>query len=188
MPSNSSWKLTLLYPCARTASGVGCTASAAHAGDAPPDPTTLPAIVAVAVNANRARANRLRLAPARGAPLLSATIYDWSPLFYLEVNLPHQNNKQHHTRQNARKPRKTAKNKQRLTGAKNTTKPLINTVIQQPRWAQKHNQPTSPPSRTTRRQQDNHHALTRETPRVNTRAPHITQTHNSRHRNATPTA
>ena len=55
-------------------------------------------------------------------------------ILYLEVKLLRKNSKQYHTRQNARKPRKTAKNKQRLTGAKNTVKPLINRVIQQPRW------------------------------------------------------
>lgn len=68
-------------------------------------------------------------------------------ILYLKVNLLRKNSKKYHARQNARKPRKTAKNKQRLTGAKNTVKPLINTVIQQPRWAQKHNQPTNPPAR-----------------------------------------
>lgn len=55
-------------------------------------------------------------------------------ILYLEVSLLRKNSKQYHTRQNARKPRKTAKNKQRLTGAKNTAKPLIKTVIQQLRW------------------------------------------------------
>ena len=50
-------------------------------------------------------------------------------ILYLEVKLLRKNSKKYHTRQNARKPRNTAKNKHRLTGAKNTAKPLINTVI-----------------------------------------------------------
>lgn len=64
-------------------------------------------------------------------------------ILYLEVKLLRKNSKQYHTRQNTRKPRKTAKNKHRLTGDKNTAKPLINRVIQQPRWAQKRNQSTN---------------------------------------------
>lgn len=55
-------------------------------------------------------------------------------ILYLKVNLLRKNSKQYHTRQNARKPRKTAKNKHYLTTVKNTVKPLINRVIQQPRW------------------------------------------------------
>lgn len=66
-------------------------------------------------------------------------------ILYLKVNLLRKNSKKYHTRQNTRKPRKTAKNKHRLTGDKNTAKPLINRVIQQPRWAQKRNQSTNPP-------------------------------------------
>lgn len=50
-------------------------------------------------------------------------------ILYLKVNLLRKNSKQYHTRQNARKPRKTAKNKHYLTTVKNTVKPLINTVI-----------------------------------------------------------
>ena len=50
-------------------------------------------------------------------------------ILYLEVNLLRKNSKKYHARQNAIKPRKTAKNKHLLTGAKNTAKPLINTVI-----------------------------------------------------------
>ena len=64
-------------------------------------------------------------------------------ILYLKVNLLRKNSKKYHARQNRRKPRKTAKNKHRLTGAKITTKPLIKTVIQQPRWAQKRTQPTN---------------------------------------------
>ena len=93
-------------------------------------------------------------------------------ILYLEVNLLRKNSKKYHTRQNARKPHKTAKNKHRLTGVKNTAKPLINRVIQQPRWRRNATNRQTRRARTMRRQQDNHHAPTRETPCVNTRALH----------------
>ena len=86
-------------------------------------------------------------------------------ILYLEVKLLRKNSKKYHTRQNARKPRKTAKNKHRLTGAKNTTKPLINRVIQQPRWRR------NAPNRQTRTKRV-HAAATERTPHRNKHTRH----------------
>lgn len=94
-------------------------------------------------------------------------------ILYLKVNLLRKNSKKYHARQNRRKPRKTAKNKHRLTGAKNAVKPLINRVIQQSLAAARTRpRQTKPPEQTGR---NNAHTKQRDVPET-TRAQHGTGT------------
>lgn len=107
-------------------------------------------------------------------------------ILYLEVKLLRKNSKKYHARQNARKPRKTAKNKHYLTTVKNTVKPLISRVIQQPRWRR------NAPNRQTRTKRV-HAAATECTPHRNKHTRHTgteqtgsNSTHTKHHAPHTP--
>lgn len=110
-------------------------------------------------------------------------------ILYLKVNLLRKNSKQYHTRQNARKPRKTAKNKQRLTGGKNTVKPLIKTVIRQLRWRRnatnrqtRHRAPHGGNRTTTTRPHAKHRSSTHARHTMQPRALHASRTPHRRSR------